>query len=237
MQLRRPDYAIGSIVLGGKHVLSTTWYAWDLSTSRSRQLGQVGDQNANFSASNLSTSSCQFDPIGTTHLYIPQWTKSCFTEAYTPSNFTLDNVQLNHGLTAQLDLQATGAVAKRYHLGSHISTVEVGGKFRNAHKFDNSFRDKLTPIATISLADPALPSRFSNGDYYTGNYKLGPDPSFHDIHALLKATGSTTSSTAGGNANNFDFIEKVSAGYVMNTIEFNRVPGGRCSLRGDESRH
>ena len=26
-QIRRPDYAIGSVVLGGKHVFSTTWYA------------------------------------------------------------------------------------------------------------------------------------------------------------------------------------------------------------------
>src|SRR5438552_528274 len=34
-QIRRPDYAVGSILLGGKHVLSTTWYSWDLSASRS----------------------------------------------------------------------------------------------------------------------------------------------------------------------------------------------------------
>src|SRR5215813_5382702 len=31
VQLRRPDYAIGSVVVGGKHVLSSSWYAWDLS--------------------------------------------------------------------------------------------------------------------------------------------------------------------------------------------------------------
>src|SRR5437660_1453033 len=42
-QIRRPDYAIGSVLLGGKHVLSTTWYAWDVSASRARQIGGVGD--------------------------------------------------------------------------------------------------------------------------------------------------------------------------------------------------
>jgi len=219
VQLRRPDYAIGNVVVGGKHVLSSTWYSWDLSASRSRQIGQVGDQNANFGASNLSTSSCQFDPAATTRVYLPQWNQACFTEAYTPSNFTLDHVQLNHGLSAQLNLQATGAVAKRFHLGSRSATIEIGGKFRNAHKFDNTFRDTLTPTGTISLADPALPSRFSNGNYYTGNYKLGPNPSFHDTFALLNSTGFTPSSTAGGNDNNFDLIEKVSAGYVMNTLD------------------
>src|SRR5262249_41702404 len=130
-QLRRPDYAIGSVVLGGKHVLTTTWYAWDLSVARSRQLGQVGDKSASFDATNLSTSNCQYDLAGTTSRYLPQWTAPCFTEAYDRANYTLSGVRVNDGLTAQLNLQAAGAVAKRYHLGSHLATIEVGGKFRN----------------------------------------------------------------------------------------------------------
>src|SRR5215472_6428370 len=122
-QQRRPDYAIGSVLLGGKHVLSTTWYSWDLSVSRSRQVGQVGNNNANFGATNLASSACQYDPANTTHLYIPQWTPVCFTEAYNESNYTLSDVSVRKGLSAQLNLQATGAMAKRYHLGSHSSTI------------------------------------------------------------------------------------------------------------------
>src|SRR6266436_2203048 len=45
-QIRRPDYAIGSILLGGKHVLTATWFAWDASVARSSQVGQVGDRTA-----------------------------------------------------------------------------------------------------------------------------------------------------------------------------------------------
>jgi TonB-dependent receptor len=184
----------------------------------------VGDQNANFGANNLSSSSCRYDPAATTHLYLPQWSQACFTEAYNPSNFTLNDVQFNHGLSAQLNLQAAGAAAKRYHVGSRVATIELGGKFRNAHKFDNTFQDTLTPTSTISLADPALPSRFSNGDYYSGDYKLGPNPTFQDIFALLSSKGFSKNSTAGGNHNNYDLIEKVSAGYVMNTLDLtNRV--------------
>src|SRR5438552_1119183 len=41
VQIRRPDYAVGSILLGGKHVLTTTWFAWDASVSRSSQVGHV----------------------------------------------------------------------------------------------------------------------------------------------------------------------------------------------------
>src|SRR5207302_2648989 len=218
-QLRRPDYAIGSVVLGAKHVLTTSWYTWDLSTSRSRQIGQVGDQNASFDATNLAASSCQYDPASTTHLYLPQWTPACFTEAYTRSNFTLNNIQTNHGLSAQLNLQATGAAARNYHLGSHMATIEIGGKFRNAHKFDNTFRDRFTPTGAPILLS-AFPSRFSNSDYYSANYKLGPNPSFQDVFAALNASTFTMTSTAGGNDANFDLIEKVSAGYVMNTFNF-----------------
>src|SRR5437667_4259917 len=40
-QIRRPDYGIESILPGGKHVLTATWYTWDISASRSRQIGQI----------------------------------------------------------------------------------------------------------------------------------------------------------------------------------------------------
>jgi hypothetical protein len=172
-QIRRPDYAIGSVLLGGKHVLSTTWYAWDASVSRSRQIGQVGDRSASFS-SDLPTSSCQFDSANTKSLYLPQWTPACFTEAYTnQSTMPLSRMQINHGLTAQLNLQVTGAMAKRYHLGSHLASIEVGGKFRNAHKFANTFTDDFpSELALPALAD--FPNSFQQ-HYYQGAYKLGPN--------------------------------------------------------------
>src|SRR5437660_6974852 len=67
-QIRRPDYGIGSLLLGGKHVLATTWYAWDISASRSRQVGGVGYRTASFS-SGLASSSCPYDLANTTSLY------------------------------------------------------------------------------------------------------------------------------------------------------------------------
>ena len=226
VQQRRPDYAIGSFLVGGKHVLTTTWYAWDASVSRSSQVGQVGNNNATFAATNLTSSNCQSLP-STTNIYIPRWSPACFTEAYNPANFTLDTskgVTVNKGMTAQLNLQFTGAVAKRYHLGSHLSTIEVGGKFRNAHKFDDEFVDTWLPnSANISMSQ--FPNTFTNNNYYFGAYQLGPNPSFPNIFRFVQANiGSgagqfTPSNTAGGNSANFDLIEKVSAGYVMDTLD------------------
>jgi TonB-dependent receptor len=227
-QIRRPDYGIGSVMLGGKHVLTTTWYAWDVSASRSRQVGQVGDRTVSFNADGLPTSSCQYDLANTKNLYEPQWTPSCFTEAYTnQSNFPLGRMQVNHGLTAQLNLQFSGAGAKRYHLGSHLSTIEIGGKFRNAHKFANTFTDNFSPSGT---GTPFLLSQFSNkltnNNYYSGAYKLGPNPNFFDIYkaftADLAANPGNYTLTEDASSQ-FDFIEKVSAGYVMNTIDFNKI--------------
>jgi len=226
-QIRRPDYAIGSVLLGGKHVLSTTWYAWDVSASRARQIGGVGDRTASFS-SNLASSSCQFDAANTTSLYLPQWTPACFTEAYTnQTTLPLSRMQTNHGLTPQLNLQATGAVAKRYHLGSRLATIEVGGKFRNAHKFSNAFTDNFFPSGTgtpLTLAD--FPNSFSNSNYYQGAYKLGPNPNFFTIYNAFTADIAANP----GNytlqqdiSSQFNLIEKVSAGYLMNTIDFNKV--------------
>src|SRR5262249_9824273 len=39
---RRPDYAIGSLVLGGRHMFSTSWLNWDVSVARSRTLAGSG---------------------------------------------------------------------------------------------------------------------------------------------------------------------------------------------------
>jgi TonB-dependent receptor len=225
-QIRRPDYAIGSILLGGKHVLSTTWYAWDISASRSSQVGQVGDRTARFDSS-LASSNCQFDLANTKDIYTPQWTPACFTEAYTnQTTLPLTRMQVNHGLTAQLNLQATGAMAKRYHIGSHLSTIEVGGKFRNAHKFANTFTDTYKPTgsgANLTLA--SFSKGFTNSDYYQGAYKLGPSPKFSDIYNAFSAdlaANAANYSLSEDISSQFDLIEKVSAGYVMNTIDFNK---------------
>lgn len=218
IQQRRPDYAIGSFLVGGKHVLATTWFAWDVSVSRSSQVGQVGNNNADFAATNLTTSNCQSLP-STNNIYVPQWSPACFTEAYNPANFTLSDITVNKGMTAQLNLQFTGAFAKRYHLGSRLSTIEIGGKFRNAHKFDDEFVDTWIPNGSISMQ--TFPNTFNNSNYYFGNYKLGPNPSFPTIFRFEQANPGqfTFSNTAGGNSANFDLIEKVSAGYIMDTLD------------------
>ena len=223
-QIRLPDYGIGSLVLGGKHVLRSSWFAWDVSASRSRQLGE-NDPTASF-RSNLASSACTFDPGATKSIYRPQWAPVCYTEAHDPTTMSLADINGPAvGLTAQLNLQVTAAVAKNYHLGSRLSTIEVGGKFRNEHKFDDSFTPDFTvPDGTTLLPLNGFKSVISNRNYYDGAYPLGPNPGFRDVlRAFNAAMPGALSGPPSLGGNNFDLIEKVSSGYLMNTIDFSKV--------------
>jgi TonB-dependent receptor len=217
---RRPDIAIGSLLIGGKHVQTTTWFAWDVSASRSRDIDRAGGQ-ATFN-STLASSNCQFDPAATTNIFRPQWTPACYAEIADPSTLTLDHTSVGHGLSAQLNLQVTGAFAKRYHLGSHLASIEVGGKFRNAHKFDDTYgvRFDVNPGVTVPLNQ--FPNAITNNNYYDGTYKLGFNPYYQSVRDFVNSNLSqfTVSSTQGVDPANYSLIEKVSAGYLMNTIDF-----------------
>lgn len=225
---RVPVFNIGSLLLGGKHVLTTTWFAWDVSASRSEQLKSGGNEGADF-ANNDSTSACQFSPALTTHVYVPQWTPSCFAEAYQPANYSLTDITTSYGKSPQLNLQASAAVGKRYSLFGHLSTIEIGGRFRNAHKFDDSYTPVYDPNGTLPMTQ--FLGTYTNSNYYSGNYVLGPVTQWTKLINYLNGNPSQFTlqpGTVGANPGNFDLVEQVSAGYVMDTIDFSkfRIVGG-----------
>jgi TonB-dependent receptor len=227
---RVPVFNIGSVVFGGKHVFVTSWFAWDASVSRSEELKSGGNEGADFAVNSTynnlypNGSTCQFSPALTTRLYIPQWTPSCFTEAYAPTNYDLADINTSFGKSAQLNVQFSGAYAKQYHIGSHLSTIEVGGKFRNAHKFDDSASPDYVPNGSVPMT--MFLGSYFNDDYYSNNYKAGPTTSWAKDISYLNANLANFTlqpGTATINSGNFDYVEKVSAGFVMDTIDFNRV--------------
>jgi TonB-dependent receptor len=218
-QIRRPDISIGSILIGGRHDFNSVLISWNASVARASLIHQ-GDGLASFN-STLPSSSCQFSPSLTTNFYEPQFTPVCFTEAYNTSAYALSSIKINQGLTAQLNLQFDGEMAKRYHIGSHPATFEFGGKFRNAHKFDDSYLIATTPNTGVSIPVSQFPNTLTNNNYYGGAYKLGPNPAFADVLGFANANPSefTTASSQGVDPSNYDMVEKVSAGYLMNTVD------------------
>jgi TonB-dependent receptor len=218
-QIRRPNITIASVLVGGKHDLTSIWFNWNVSAGRSALVSE-GDGVANFD-STLSDSACQFDPSATKNIYEPQWNQACYTEAYNASNYALSRLRINHGLTAQLNLQADGAIGKRYHIGSRSATFEFGGKFRSAHKFDDAYQLTIRPVDGVAIPVSQFPSILKNDNYYGGAYPLGPNPGYLAVQAFAFANPSqfTTSSSQGTDSSNFNLVEKVSAGYLMNTID------------------
>jgi TonB-dependent receptor len=232
---RRPDFGIGSLAAGGRHEFTSSWFTWEASVARSRQLDSGGDPGAKFKATGTLASStgCVFDPAATTDVYRPQWSPNCFTpgpdDAFDPTMYKLKSITTSFGHSAQLNLLGSASYGKNYHLGSHFGTLEIGGKVRNAHKFDNSFQDEWDPNGTLPMTQ--FLGGFHNNNYYDGSYKLGPETSWDSIISFLNANQSAFALTPGsayGNDGNFDLIERISAGYAMNSIEFGkfRLVGG-----------
>jgi len=232
-ELRTPDIGVSNIVLGGVHNLSTTWFAWDVAVSRG-WYGGSSSEDADFGANpnTFTTSTCQYDPNVTANEFLPRWNGECFNEINNPSNYVVKDIRQNLGVSAQLNIEASGSGAKRFHIGSKLATLEIGGRFRNAHKFNDGYTLTLTPDTTVLqnssqfssgfIPMSTFPNAIVNHNYYNGgNYNLGYQPSFEDTFAFYKANPTLfhSSSTQGTDGQEYDLIEKVSAGYVMGTID------------------
>src|SRR4029077_17722823 len=113
--------------------------------------------------------------------------------------------------TAQLNVQLAGAMAKRYHLGSRLATIEIGGKFRNAHKFDKGYSISYAPNNPIMLSQ--FPNAFTGNNYYGGTYKLGYNPYYQTVRDYLNGNQSsfTPTSTFGLDPADYGLVEKVGA--------------------------
>jgi TonB-dependent receptor len=228
---RLGDYLVSSLLVGGNHVFKKFWLDWGLAASHSRLRNPIsgGESITTFVPNGTPANNCLYDPTATTNKYVPQFTSTCFSDpagigVYEPSKFVLSTVADSaHGKSDQVNLAAFASAAMNYHLGSHNSTFELGFKIRNAHKFDNSFQNVFTP--TGPLTEDMFLGGFSDSGYYGGSYKFAPkSASWEAVNAFLKANPSqfTMTTTAGGNPQNFSLIERVTAGYIMNTVDFGR---------------
>ncbi len=232
---RAPDYRIGNVAIGGKHIFTNSWLAWNISTSASFQAAAAGNPGFDFSYNPAApTPACNNIPAANPNL--PQWSPTCTAPGgpyYTPANWNLLDVDLTSGNTSQVNLAGAISYAQNYHLGKHNSTFEFGFKVRNDHKGQNAYSpiyDNLTianPLPTPPMTQYL--SGFTNPNYYFNDYQFGPVVTYSSITASLPSLVSqgifTLDSGAthlGSDASNFELTERISAAYVMNTIDSGR---------------
>ena len=257
--IRRPDFAIGSLSIGGNHIFNNKWFTWGSSVSRGRELNAGGNPGGAFDASSelksWAKANCDYVPGGRNgNQYLPQWTPACMTpntaspadNIFSLSNYTLDNINTTTGQATQLNLQEWGAMGFNYHVGKHSATLEFGGEFRNAHKGQNAYTptydycpqaDPGYPNAPIcsAAADNANPVNseifaggFQDPDYYSGNYHIGEMTDHYKVDQFLAANPAllpldVPATRSGSDSANYDLIERISGGYIMNTLYLDRL--------------
>ena len=232
---RAPDYGIGLLTIGGNHLYTNSWFKWEMAVSRARQLASAGNPGASFKAlkplKSFAADNCFYDPGSNPSQYRPEWNAACTADGspvYDPTQWYLTELDLTSGQTTQLNLQGSASYAFNYHLGGHFSTLEFGAKVRNQHKGQFAY----SPVYD-NTADGILMSQFlnpvHNDDYYNGSYKMGPLTDWTAIVAFANANPDqigpldVDATHVGSDASNFNLEQRITAGYIMNTMQFGKL--------------
>lgn len=238
---RLPDYGIGTLALGGHHVYQNSWLAWEVSAARSRQTAAGGNPGTSFtwdingsgdtdptqpdydSLAAFAANNCAYDPAINPSKYRPQWQPACTAKGspvFDPTTWTLTELDLTQGITSQVNLQGNASYGFNYHLGKYFNTFEFGAKIRNGHKGQYAFSPAL--VGTGPTMDQFL-SPLHNNHYYGGSYQMGPLVDYDQIVQWSNANPGVLVqdpelTALNGDAGNFDYNERITAGYLMNTI-------------------
>jgi TonB-dependent receptor len=221
--VRRPNLQIADLALGGSHLLGNSLLKYQVAVAHSRFGGAAGNPGAAFKG-NSATNDCTYNPATPGTEFRPQFSCSVLGDpAVTLSNYKLDTIDLTSGQATQLNLQANGSYGRNYHLGTHASTFELGAQIRNEHKGQDAYSPEYdSNLGT--LASSYLGS-FTNPHFYGGSYPMSQVTSFEAITADL--TNNPQNFTLDPNASheqsdpaNYNLQERVTAGYIMNTIQF-----------------
>jgi TonB-dependent receptor len=247
--LRRPDLAIGSLNLDGNHIFKNSWIHWGSAISRSRELNAGGNPEADFAPTsaalgnlsfpaanangNLPTqAACTFNPNAQYDVYRPQWSSNCMVASsptYNLSNYGMTQFITTTGQAVELNLQEWAGMGFNYHLGGLSSTFEFGGEFRNTHAFQYAWTPTYNTPLDTNGNPTVLASMFQTGfadpHYYNGSYHNGPFTDYYKMQAYVAANPglfplSEALTHFGSDPANFDLIQRISAGYAMNTVDW-----------------
>jgi TonB-dependent receptor len=233
MEIRRPVQQIGSLVVGSQKVWPTWVLSWNVSISRSATDNQ-GYSTASFSNndSNSPINNVQF-AVNRSDPYRPILFPQNGVNIYDPSQYFLQGLDYDTSRSAQLNLQGGADLSKSYKWNGFYGTFAFGAKVRNAHKYNepNDLFYNANDQGSIPLN--VFPVSLTDNSYYDKTYTLGYMPDYNPLKQyfvghpdLFSVDVSQTNSRK--LRNQWDINERVSSGYLMNSITFSRfrVYGG-----------
>ena len=226
-QIRRPVQVVGSMAVGARHDFHTSWLTWEMSASRAAT-EDLGYSTANFSPidPNSPLNNVQF-LFNNSNPYRPRFVVQNGVNIYDPTQYFMTDLDRNFTYSPQVNLQGAATFAKQYTWAGHYGTFELGGKLRNAHKFQEANDRYYNANDPGSLPLSNFPVTDTNNHYYDGSYTTGPIIDYNKVKSFFLGnpdafTLNFSKTRQRNDPNNYDLVERVGAGYFMNTINFNR---------------
>jgi TonB-dependent receptor len=223
-QIRRPVEVIGSLEAGGRHAIKKWLLLYDVSVSR------ASSEDRGYASAAFDGPSGILFNLDWSNPYRPKLIPQTFN-IYDPTLYSLstgnDAIEINKNYSPQVNLQGAFSAARNYSLGGHFGTFEFGAKVRNAHKFEDA-NDQLWNASDNSALMSNFVGSFTNPNYYAKAYTFGPTVDYGKVRSFFNSNPSfflpdTVATVQNSFPNNYDLIERVSAGYAMNTLQFGRV--------------
>jgi TonB-dependent receptor len=214
--IRLPDQQIYSVATGARHDLTSTLITYEFSISRSHQIGGFpttyfnGPQNV---AMNLDST----DP------YRPKYSVTNGVNIFDPAAYSISQVLEPQVHMNQLNFQGAATAARRYTLGSHLGTFEMGFKVRDGHKVYNvvnSYWDNGNSNFTLNN----FLGTFTDPNYYDKSYQLGPLSTYDKLNSVFVSnlntdfTLNSNKTRLRSDPSDYDANERIYAGYLMNNI-------------------
>src|ERR1700681_591641 len=178
--IRRPDQGVYSFLVGGTHDLSATMINHQFAVSRGHNYGGQDFATTNFSG----PSAVQFN-LNESNPYRPNL-MPVGTNIYDPATYFIKKTEFPSYRSVELDYEGSASLARRYSIGSHFSTFEMGFLVRNAHKTQNENDQYFN--ATGNLTRSQVLGTVSNPNYYDGTFgPYGPMTSYNKIQSLISS--------------------------------------------------
>jgi TonB-dependent receptor len=228
---KRPNAAIGTLILGGRTVHNDSVFLYQISASRSYEQDSAGNPKADFSWVG-ATNYCNYIPSQQTDLYHPHFA-NCDNTNTSPllnaSNWQFKDITISTGINADLALTAQTSYAKNYRWWNHSGLFETGFKFSNAHQTQDSTEKVYDGFTNAPLMTQLLDS-FTNTDFYNGTYFGGHYGQVSKFTAAEQYTLNNFQGDLDGQKtaadiypNLFHTVEQITAGYIMNATDFGKL--------------
>jgi TonB-dependent receptor len=239
---RKPAQRLFSATAGAHHTFGNTLLNYEVGFGEARFTGFFPSSNFQPIAPSVLNGGIIFG-FNATDPFTPLLTAQN-ANIFDPTQYALNSLSRGDNHTFERDVTGSISLARNYHAGSHFSTFEVGFKVRDAHKSElnvtqtfsaaNSTNPNLDPaVGPVGLMSLML-GTFTNPNYYFGAYpKYGPTTDYTKILAFFNGNpGLFPDNPLADQARmfpaDFNTNERVTAGYVMNTINLGnaRVQAG-----------